>query len=183
MSRPSPGARRRADAAEEPERNEASSANAAPPDGAWRAHLVWLRTAMRRRFGPDLADDITQDAYLRLAERPRAGGVENPRGLLMTVATNLARDAFRRERVRADHAARAPEAFGAGPLAARTAEDDLQVKQAILSLPPRLREVLLLSKIGGLTNREIAQRYGLSVRAVDKRLQKAIALFVAKLRE
>jgi RNA polymerase sigma-70 factor (ECF subfamily) len=68
-------------------------------------------------------------------------------------------------------------------LVGRTAEDDLAIKEAILSLPPTLREVLLLSKIGGLTNREIAQRYGLSARAVDKRLQKALTLFVAKLRD
>lgn len=183
MSRPSRSVRVRARAAAEPPPAEASPAHAAPHDASWRAHLVWLREAMRRRFGADLADDITHDAYLRVAHRPSPGPVQNPRGLLMTTATNLARDAFRRERVRADHAARAPEALGGGGFAGRAAEDDLQVKQAILSLPPKLREVLLLSKIGGLTNREIAQRYGLSVRAIDKRLQKAITLFVAKLRE
>jgi RNA polymerase sigma-70 factor (ECF subfamily) len=155
----------------------------AASENPWRLHIDWLRAALRRRFGPDLADDLAQDAYVRLADREGDEEIRNPRGLLWTVAANLARDRFRHDRVRAGHAAEAPEALDVHAHWARTAEDDLQVRQAILSLPPDLRDTLLLQKIGGLTNREIAQRYGLSVRAVDKRLQKAITLFVARLRD
>ncbi|MBI1197917.1 MAG: sigma-70 family RNA polymerase sigma factor [Phenylobacterium sp.] len=150
-------------------------------DPSWRAHLVWLRAAIGRRFGADLADDIAQETCLRVVQRSTAEPVENLRGLLMTVAANLARDAFRRRRVRAEHLAAAETLAGEG--AERTAEDDLLVREAILSLPPDLRDTFLLSKIGGLTNREIAQRCGLSVRAIDKRLQKAMTLFVARLRD
>lgn len=155
----------------------------APADNTWRAHLVWLRARLRGRFSADLADDLAQETYLRMAGREPASPVENPRGLLLTVASNLARDAFRRDRVRADYVARAPHGFPAADISAHTAEDDFEVREAIRSLPPKLRDVLLLSKIGGLTNREIAQRYGLSVRAIDKRLQQAVTLFVARLRD
>lgn len=151
-------------------------------DPSWRAHLVWLRATIGRRFGSDLADDITQETYLRVVERPAAEPVENMRGLLMTVATNLARDTFRRRRVRTDHTTAVGPSFREDACR-HTAEDDLLVRQAVLALPPALRDTFLLSKIGGLTNREIAQRYGLSVRAIDKRLQKAITLFVAQLRD
>jgi len=167
-----------------------ADASAAPKDAppsqdalaekSWRGHLAWLRTRLRGRFGDDLADDLAQETYLRLVGRQAAA--ETPRGLLMTVAANLARDTFRRDRVRAEHAAQARRGAAADK-GGHTAEDDLAVRQAILSLPPKLRDVLLLSKIGGLTNRQIAQRYGLSVRAIDKRLQKAITLFVAQLRD
>ncbi len=183
MSRPILGVSLRVGAADEGLPAGDASTTDVSPDTSWRTHLIWLREAMRRRFGADLADDLAQEAYLRVAERPSGEPIQNPRGLLMTVATNLARDTFRRDRVRADHAARTPEAFLPGGAGHRTEEDDLEIRQAILSLPPKLRDVLLLSKIGGLTNREIAQRYGLSVRAIDKRLQKAITLFVAKLRD
>lgn len=181
MSRPNPRVSPRAGMVDAP---KACASQIEPArDMSWRPHLPWLREVMRRRFGADLADDIAQETYLRIVERAASEPVRNPRSLLMTVATNLARDMFRRARVRTEHAARAPEALQSQPCSGHTAEDDLQVKQAILSLPPPLRDVLLLSRIGGLTNREIAQRYGLSVRAIDKRLQKAIALFVAKLRD
>jgi len=145
-----------------------SSVDALPPaiagdrsDANWRAHLVWLRTRLRGRFSADLADDLAQETYLRVVGRGTHDGVENPRGLLMTIASNLARDVFRRDRVRADYVARAPHAYAPLDAGHHTAEDDFQVREAIRSLPPKLRDVLLLSKIGGLTNREIAQRYGL----------------------
>jgi RNA polymerase sigma factor (sigma-70 family) len=183
MSRPNAARPARKPMATPDAEGEAPLRTPAPADGSWRAHLVWLRTRLRDRFGPDLADDLAQETYLRIVGQRARASAESPRGFLLTVATNLARDAFRRDRVRADYAARALRASTAPGATGHTAEDDLQVRQAILSLPPKLREVLLLSKIGGLTNREIAQRYGLSVRAIDKRLQKAITLFVAQLRD
>lgn len=183
MSRPNSARAARMPLADAPAADaDTPSAQGAPAESAWRAHLSWLRTRLRGRFGADLADDLAQETYLRLVGQDAPAPAETPRGLLMTVAANLARDTFRRERVRSDYAARAR--LGAAPeTSGHTAEDDLAVRQAILSLPPKLRDVLLLSKIGGLTNREIAQRYGLSVRAIDKRLQKAITLFVAQLRD
>jgi len=183
MSRPTPARQVREPALDASAEASAPTTSGERPDATWRAHLVWLRTRLRGRFSADLADDLAQETYLRLVGRAVDNPVENPRGLLMTVATNLARDVFRRDRVRADYAARAPQAYAPMDAAHHTAEDDFQVREAIRSLPPKLRDVLLLSKIGGLTNREIAQRYGLSVRAIDKRLQQAVTLFVARLRD
>lgn len=179
MSRQHPGRRARRDVGVEVVETRAASI----ADPNWRQHLIWLRDAVRKRFGHQLADDLTQETYLRIVDRAPGHRVENPRGLLMTVASNLARDGFRRERVRAEHAAQPVDLYDVRGVFGHTAEDDLAVREVILSLPPNLRDVLLLSKIGGLTNREIAQRYGLTVRAIDKRLQKAIALFVTRLRD
>ncbi|MCC7267751.1 MAG: sigma-70 family RNA polymerase sigma factor [Caulobacteraceae bacterium] len=183
MSRPYSGGAARARLAPKVAATAVVEVGAQASDLSWRNHFAWLTAALRRRFGAELADDIAQETYVRLCDHPSGPAVKHPRGWLMTVALNLARDTYRRDRVRADHAAHAPERLLPPGLPGRTAEDDLLVREVILSLPPNLREVLLLSKIGGLTNREIAQRYGLSVRAIDKRLQKAILLFVARLRE
>jgi len=153
-------------------------------EALYRDHGMWLRDAMRRRFGSERADDLVQETFLRaLAYLER--DIAAPRALLMTIAKNAARDFLRRARVRNDHLARAlHEGSGLGvhskgmPL-----DDDLHVREVMKSLPPKYRDVLLLSKIGGLTNREIAQRYKVSVRAIDKRIQKAIALVVVRLRD
>lgn len=159
MSRPNPMRRAREPAPDASADAHAPTSSGGRPDATWRAHLAWLRTRLRGRFSADLADDLAQETYLRIVGRGIDAPVENPRGLLMTVASSLARDIFRRERVRADYAARAPQVHAPMEAARHTAEDDLQVREAIRSLPPKLRDVLLLSKIGGLTNREIAQRY------------------------
>lgn len=180
MPRSSSGARSRASAAPLGSPAESAPFPSAEAAALHRGHLAWLIEALRRRIGGDLAEDLAQEAWLRLAKGTEP--IRNPRALLMTVAMNLARDQFRHERIRAEHLQQAPDRL-LQTAATGTAEDDLHLKQVILSLPPKLRDVLLLSKVGGLTNREIAQRFGLSVRAVDKRLEKAITLFVARLRD
>ena len=181
MPRSSGGAPSRVSAAPLASPAEGAPSPSAEAAALYRGHLAWLIEALRRRIGGDLAEDFAHEAWLRLAGA--AEPIRNPRALLMTVAMNLARDQFRRERARAEHLERVPERLLSETGRASSAEDDLHLKQVILSLPPKLRDVLLLSKIGGLTNREIAQRFGVSVRAVDKRLQKAITLFVARLRD
>ncbi len=151
-------------------------------DELYRRHAEWLRRAISRRYGAQWVDDLTQETFFRAAAYPH-GSVETPRALLMTIARNVARDQFRRSRVRAQYAA-LPEADELSHSTAPGAvDDDFHVREVIKSLPPKLREVILLSKIGGLTNREIAQRCNLSVRAIDKRLQKAIALMVTRLHD
>jgi RNA polymerase sigma factor (sigma-70 family) len=49
------------------------------------------------------------------------------------------------------------------------------VDEALNELPPDHRQVVKLAYIGGLSNREIAQRLGLSVGGVQRRLRQALA--------
>jgi RNA polymerase sigma-70 factor (ECF subfamily) len=52
---------------------------------------------------------------------------------------------------------------------------DLEVLEAaVVALPPKCRTVFLLSRIEGLSNAEVAQRCGISVKMVEKHLAKAI---------
>ncbi|MDE5871053.1 MAG: sigma-70 family RNA polymerase sigma factor [Muribaculaceae bacterium] len=56
-----------------------------------------------------------------------------------------------------------------------TAERDARLWQAIDSMPPRRREVFLMSRRDGLTYAEIADELGLSVKTVENQIAKATA--------
>lgn len=50
------------------------------------------------------------------------------------------------------------------------------VVDAIESLPPKCRQVFLLSRSAGMSNQAIAQRCGISVRMVEKQISKALVI-------
>jgi DNA-directed RNA polymerase specialized sigma24 family protein len=58
-----------------------------------------LKRALTRRLGSeDLAKEVLQETYLRLEQPARIGPVISPKRYLLTIAVNLARMSFRRER-------------------------------------------------------------------------------------
>jgi RNA polymerase sigma factor (sigma-70 family) len=162
-------------------RDSASSAVEAADslDTVYRKHGGWLIAFLRRRFGRQDAEELAQETYVRAA----GAGLQlrNPRAFLARVAINAARDQARRRAVRpilvADERALAAAGAAGGQAEA------LLLKQVILGLPPRIREVFLLSRFGGLTYEEIAHRCGLSVKTVEARMTKALAMCAARIRD
>lgn len=61
-------------------------------------------------------------------------------------------------------------------------DEIIVLKQIILGLPEPLRDVFLLSRLGGLSNSQIAEQLGISVKTVEKRMTKALAHCAAQLR-
>jgi RNA polymerase sigma-70 factor (ECF subfamily) len=49
-----------------------------------------------------------------------------------------------------------------------------QLKRALDALPPRCRQVLVLRKIEGLSQREVAMQMGITQATVEKQLAKAV---------
>lgn len=56
-----------------------------------------------------------------------------------------------------------------------TAERDARLWEAIESMPPRRREIFLMSRRDGMTYTEIADELGLSVKTVENQIAKATA--------
>lgn len=155
-------------------------------DAAYRAHRDALLRLLRQRVGNEEdAADLMQEAYLRLL-RYRCDGPDSLRALLFRVALNLAVSHARRAYIRCD-----VSLDGFDPADERAAPDDelmreqllRQVTEAIGKLPPRCREMFLLSRIHGLRQREIARRCGVSSRAVEKQMTHARHLLRAQFRE
>lgn len=144
------------------------------------AEYVDFDRRLTRRLGsPDLASEALNETYLRLAGMREIGTVRSPKAYLFRIALNIATDRRRAEKRRltsgeVDAMLEIPDDR---PDAARVIEDRSDVellKRAIAELPERRRRVLMLSRIEGMPNREIAALLGVTVRTVETDLKQAV---------
>jgi RNA polymerase sigma-70 factor (ECF subfamily) len=149
-------------------------------------------TARLRRFvrafveSREDAEDVIQEAYLRVLSYSAKHDVEHPERLLFSTARNLAVDARRRRKVRERTAAQLAvlEAcaidFPASDEVADAQQRLMRVEAAISQLPARCREVFLLHRLDGMSYSEIATHCGISVSAVEKHIARACLHIDAK---
>jgi RNA polymerase sigma factor (sigma-70 family) len=136
-----------------------------------RHHLAVYRFFVRMTGQRDLAQDLTQDLFVRVV-RGIESYEESGRELawLFAIARNLLRDRHRQASRQAVHE---PLAAAADVPAADAADLALEVDRAIAQLPDTDREVFLLLETVGLSYEEIANVTGLTVSAVRSRLHRA----------
>ena len=116
---------------------------------------------------PTLAEDVLQEAILRLLTRPAPGlTLETSQAWLCRVARNLCFDILRKP---------AEEYTRAVPIAS----DDYAYLELISPLSPQEQELVTLKIVGNLTHREIAKVLRITPSAAQKRYERAIQ----KLRE
>jgi len=130
------------------------------------------------------AEDLAQEAGVRWLSAMRSDEVLNPRALLFHIATNLARDHLRRRVVAENYAQSLTDtevSIGADQVASAREEIGI-VSKALATLTPRAREVLLLARVEGCTQKEIAGRLGLKAKTVENHLTRALAQLAAGLR-
>jgi RNA polymerase sigma-70 factor (ECF subfamily) len=127
--------------------------------------------AVRVLADSQLAEDTTQDVFVRIWRRPEAFVAERGRFLswLMSVTRNRAVDELRargRRRKREGSSLGPPDDANAMPLfpgesddplhAAQLHEDQVRVRRALVDLPQDQRRALEMAYFGGLTQQEIA---------------------------
>lgn len=121
--------------------------------------------------------DLRQELYARVYESARNALPAYTRGFVFTAARNLLIDQVRRARIVAIDAVADLDQIGAGfieidPEREVTARDELRRFQAGLDrLPPRCREVVVLRKIEGLSQRQTAERMGIREDTVERQMQ------------
>ena len=143
-----------------------------------RHYGAWLRRTLRRRFGQNECDDLSQETWLRVASSKSLDGLRYPKAFLLRIAVNLACNARRRREL----ACRAEAAASVHDRVDADQTDRLMLLETILSLPESVRDVFLLSRIDGLTNAQIADRLGISPKTVEGRMTRALAHCAAQLR-
>jgi RNA polymerase sigma-70 factor (ECF subfamily) len=143
-------------------------------------HESTLRSYLLGIARPTDVDDLVQEAYSRLLRMREENRVRSPRGLLFTMARNAAHDLFRRRGTAAvtplsetELRAVPDEQPGTAEVVSRAQEVEL-LADAIEALPERCRAVFILRQFENLSQREIAQRLGISENTVESQLTKAL---------
>ena len=145
----------------------------------WRVELE--RFLMRRGSPPDLASEITQEAFTRLMQVDPPSLVREPRAWLFRTVSNLVVDHHRAaSRAPFDPVDEAVRDNIADPtpsqeMTAMSREELAVVRQAIADLPPKGREVFTLSRFEGLGYSEIAARLGISRNTVVVHMVRSLA--------
>lgn len=139
---------------------------------------------------PDDAAELVQESYTRLLQHEEVAQLEAvSRTYLFQIATNLARDHYRRRTKRSsgshmdvDHLEIADE--HAGPEHNVVWDTTIvSIKQGIKELPPTTRRIFLLSRFRGKTYPQIALLLGVSTRTVERKMSEAMDILAARLGE
>ena len=136
------------------------------------------------------AEDLTQEAFVRLVRNPDRHQGAAIHAYVFTIAANLLKDRARARAVRAgDHAPLHELPDGAVPALVEEfspervllAKESLaEVLDALAEMGERTRDIFILSRLENLPQREIAALYGISVSAVEKHVIRAMAHLAAR---
>ena len=136
-------------------------------DGIKRMCCVYLRDL-------GAAEDAAQETFIKAYDHIEAllrGEIENERAWLSRIAVNTCKDALRSSWMRHIDRRRAIEEL---PLAAPPQhEESLELTEAILKLPPKLKDIVLLHFYQGLSLRTCAQILGISAPTASRYLAQA----------
>lgn len=162
-------------------------------DTFWTSYRDLVRFLRRRTGCHETARDLAHDAWLRVSGPGRADGSasvppanhEHARAYLFTVAERLAIDHQRRQRLWATELA--PRLLAGpqrGPDAAEThayAQALRSVDHALATMPDRTREVFIAHRLMGVPHEELAQRYAVSRKTIEREISQAMDLAQASL--
>jgi RNA polymerase sigma-70 factor (ECF subfamily) len=138
---------------------------------------------MIRRLSKSVsAEDVVQETFLRVAQLDSISGIKHPKAYLFTIAANIVRNQHRKASRQQANFERSQDLIMGGSISSADQAEALLLKQVILSLPKTERDYFLLSRFGGLSYQQIAELRGVTVKTVEWRISRALALCAAKLR-
>jgi RNA polymerase sigma-70 factor (ECF subfamily) len=151
-------------------------------------HDTLFRFVLYKLQDADTAEDITQETFLRVWKTRHK---LKPNGtffsLIAKISTNLCYDHFRHVEVRQRHEKlipvkqstifNQPEAESLG----NSLQQEIQ-KIVDKDLPKKCKQVFILSRVEKLSNNEISEKLGISIRTVENQVYRAIKILRKKLK-
>jgi len=135
---------------------------------------------IQHNHSPDIAEDILQDAFIRLVKAKPDSEIKNPRAFLYKIVSNLAIDYHRSHKRRQNRHADESELVELTDQSPSlehqlyTQEQLAFLKQAISELPPKCRQVFIMHKFRFYPYSKIMQELNISESTVLKHMVKAM---------
>lgn len=127
------------------------------------------------------SEDLAQIVFIKIWEKRNfLKEVKSIDGFVFTIAHRLVIDHFRLNRTKNNNLT-SNEVFNETSASSLTSEDLIQLHEfekvynnALNALPPKRKEIFLLSRHEGLSNNQIAHKLGISVKTVENQMTSAL---------
>lgn len=137
-----------------------------------RLYLPLGMYALRIVGDADDAEDVVEEAFIRIWQKIDKGmEVDNFHSFIYTAVRNECISFLRKKEDMAD----IDEVQEIDDSVVDTSERDARIWKAIDGLPEKCREIFLMSKRDGLSNEEIAEELGISIKTVKNQMTKAFS--------
>lgn len=125
-----------------------------------------------------MAEDIAQDTFLKLWETRNKIDKRTVKAYLYTIAQNITINQQKRNTLKYKFQKKptADRDFDTPEKLAEMQEYEIKLNNVIAMLPDGGREVFLMNRLEDMTYNEIAERLGLSVKAIEKRMSKVLKI-------
>ncbi len=146
-----------------------------PHEAVLKAYLRGAFPAVR-----DQVEDVVQESYLRIWKARAGQPIRSAKAFLFQIARRLAVDLVRGNRTVSFEAMPDLDASAVIDLGADVAEtackseEVLLLMEALESLPPRCREIMVLRKFHNLPQKVVAERLGLSELTVQEQVYRGV---------
>jgi RNA polymerase sigma-70 factor (ECF subfamily) len=138
-----------------------------------------LKLRLTRHAGSaDAATEVLHDAWIRLGQMPDGVTVEKPRSYLYRMALNIIADRHRADvrwvsRAELEGLLRSEDDQLDPEYIVAMKSEMAALERVVAALPMRRREIFNAALIEHLTYRQIAKRFGISLRSVEREMRDA----------
>ena len=157
-------------------------------DILFRRHGKELLAFAQHQPAANAAEDIVQEAYLRLLQHPDPASIANHRAYLFKTTANLSNNQYEHDQVRARH--HSDELIKLDTLISPLPGPDilfdgnLQIERFVLvleQLPEVCQHAFILNKLDGMSYPDVALSLGISSKSAQRYVLKAWQHFVQQL--
>jgi RNA polymerase sigma-70 factor (ECF subfamily) len=136
----------------------------------------------------NLAKDLVQNVFIKIWESPASVNIDNPESFIYQMVRNACLNYIRHIKVVDNLKSKVKDHYlgeelyyidmvGDKPYILIEKELEGRIIDVMNSLPEKCLAVFRLSRIDGLKNREIAEQLGISLKAVEKHISKALQIY------